>query len=79
VKYIIIKKKFEKALEYYDKALDLETDNVIILNNKALVLCKLNRLENSLGYYNKTLKLDSDNEYALEGREEVLKKIKNND
>ncbi|WP_156314594.1 hypothetical protein [Methanobrevibacter arboriphilus] len=57
----------------------METDNVIILNNKALVLCKLNRLENSLGYYNKTLKLDSDNEYALEGREEVLKKIKNND
>lgn len=57
--------RYEEALAYYDKALEIKPDERIVLNNKGIALDKLGRREEARACYNKaeliSMNLDIDN------------------
>ncbi len=47
--------KYQDAISYYDKALEINTTNTKVLYNKALALDQLGKIEDALSYYDKVL------------------------
>lgn len=58
------KEEYEDALYFYDKSLDIESDNISVLNSKSYVLNRLERYEESLKNIEKGLEID-DNHFSL--------------
>jgi len=58
--------RYEEALAYYDKALEIKPDERIVLNNQGIALDKLGRHEEARACYNKaeliSMNLDIDNQ-----------------
>jgi len=52
------KKDFQKALENYDKALELAPNDIVLLTEKANLLMDLERAEESVSIYDKILEID---------------------
>lgn len=52
------KEKFEAAMEYYDRALELETGNLWTLTCKASLLFEMNYYSESIELYSEIIKLD---------------------
>jgi len=65
-------KSWEKALEYYDKALEVNPENIIIWGNRGLILQELRRYDEALVCYDKVIENGntSDKKYlaALENK-----------
>jgi len=53
--------KFNDALEYFDKILVIDPNDVITLGNKGAALTQLNRHEEAIVLYNKALEIESTN------------------
>ena len=70
-------KEFEKALECFDKQIDLKEDSTV-LGLKALALMDLNRLDEALIYISKSLELDSSNWEAWVTKAEIFKRLNKN-
>ena len=50
--------KYDEAIVYYDKALEIKPNDVDALNNKGLALYNLERYEEAITYYEKALEID---------------------
>jgi tetratricopeptide (TPR) repeat protein len=64
----------ERAMEIYDKALQLDPDHKYALNNKGYTLNLLNRYQDAISYFDKAIKLDQNFAYSYNNR--GLAKIK---
>ncbi|NPE08048.1 MAG: tetratricopeptide repeat protein [Asgard group archaeon] len=67
------KNKNEKAIEYFDRVIAVESENTMAWNNKGVALRKLGKIEDALNCYNKALSIDSDLSRALLNKARALK------
>ena len=70
---ILYKKgKYKEALEYFDKALEIDPTNVNVLISKGTVFLNQNKYTNSLECFDKALEIDPYYVYALNNKGNVL-------
>jgi tetratricopeptide (TPR) repeat protein len=67
--------RYEEALQAYDRALELNPDDSIVLNNKGLELDKLGRCEEALQAYDRALELNPDYYDAWHNKGVALHKL----
>ena len=60
--------KYEEALQYFDKALQLEKEEPLTLNNRGFTRYKLNDLTGALEDINKSISLYPSNAFAYKNR-----------
>jgi tetratricopeptide (TPR) repeat protein len=60
--------RYTDALDAFDKALELDKDEPVVLSNKAYALLKLGRDEEAMTTVNRSLRSDATNAYALRTR-----------
>ncbi|WP_331377238.1 tetratricopeptide repeat protein [Rickettsia rhipicephali] len=68
--------KYELAIEFFNKAIELNPKFSKIYNNKGLTLGKLGQYRLVLDAYNKALELDSINSEIQNNQKRLLKLIK---
>jgi len=64
--------RYDEALQYFDKAIDLEPDNAEYWNNMGVTLYKLSRYEDVLKCFDKAIDLEPDIAEYLEKKGDVL-------
>lgn len=62
------KDDYELAQSFYDRALEIDQDNVGVMINKAFVLKRRGKIETALDLLNHTISISPDNERALYNR-----------
>jgi tetratricopeptide (TPR) repeat protein len=67
--------KYEEALEYYDKALEIDSEYVSGYNLKGVVLDRLKRYNEALTCYNRALELDQNYIHAWHNKGLTLAKL----
>lgn len=67
------KNRNERAIEYFDRVIAVESDNTMAWNNKGVALRKLGKIEDAINCYNKALSIDSDLSRALLNKARALK------
>lgn len=71
-------KKYDNALECFNKHLEADSKNSIVLGLKALALMDLNRLDEALIYISKSLDIDSSNYEAWATKGEIFRRLNKN-
>jgi tetratricopeptide (TPR) repeat protein len=69
--------KHKEALQYLDKALELDPNNVFAISNKGFALHNMGKHKEALQYLDKALELDPNNDVILRNKKLVQEKIKN--
>ena len=69
---LLQEEKFEKALPYLDKILEVQPNNVPILLNKGSVLIALDRSNESITYFDRLLKIEPNNIKGLASKAAAL-------
>ena len=72
---LLQEERFEEALPYLDKILEIDPNNVSILLNKGSVLIALDRSNESLTYFDRLLKLEPNNIKGLTSKAAALANI----
>jgi superkiller protein 3 len=70
---------YPKAVEYYEKALKINPDQLSVLNNMAVVYLEQNDFNNAKKYYEKAIKVNPDYSPAYTGLAGVYKALGNTD
>ena len=60
----------------YDNSLNINPNNVLVLNNKAILLIKLKRYNEALSILNEVLNIDENNITAIENKEKIKQSAK---
>ena len=55
---LLVKKNYEQAIQYYDKALERDPNNIDTLYNKGSALFFLGKYEDAIQQYDKILEID---------------------
>jgi tetratricopeptide (TPR) repeat protein len=71
----LLNSDFNRALDYYDRAIALEPDEPSHHNNKGGALARLQRFDLALEAYEECLKLDAEHNTAKEARQKLLIKM----
>ena len=58
--------KYNEAIEYYDKALEIDPENAEALNNKGVALDDLGKYNEAIEYYDKVLEIDPKHADSIE-------------
>ena len=58
--------KYEEAIEWYDKVLKIDPNDVNALNNKGLALNNLGKYQEAIEWYDKALEIDPNVCYCFE-------------
>ena len=66
---------YKQALKCYDKAIQLNPNNLQILGRRGRILEKIQNYDQALACYNKVIQLKADNEWAWSRRGRVLEKL----
>ena len=66
------KHKYDEAIQYFDKVLEINPKNVDALNNKAAALIKLAKYDEAIQYLDKILEIDPKNAVALSNKKTVI-------
>ena len=69
-------KRYDEALNHYDKAIHLKPDYAQAWNNKAITLQELKRYEEALNHYDKAIQLKPDYNEAWYNKGNTLKELK---
>lgn len=69
------RKEYDNALECFNKHLEADSKNSIVLGLKALALMDLNRLDEALIYISKSLDIDSSNYEAWATKGEIFRRL----
>ena len=69
--------KDEEALKYFDKALEIDPENVAAWNNKCVAFYRLGKNEEALKCIDKALEIDPNSEGLKRCREGVLLALRN--
>ena len=72
---LLQEEKFEKALPYLDKILEVQPNNVPILLNKGSILIALDRSNESITYFDRLLKIEPNNIKGLASKAAALANI----
>ena len=75
---LLKEKKFEEALFYLDKILEIDPNHTTSLLNKGSALIELDRSEEALTYYDRLLAIDPDNIKGLTSKAAALANIGEN-
>jgi tetratricopeptide (TPR) repeat protein len=67
--------KHKEAMEYYDKALEIDPKNAMALSNKGSALYKLGKHNEAMEYFDKALEIDPKNAMALSNTGWALYKL----
>jgi superkiller protein 3 len=67
--------KINEAIEYFDKALEIDPKNIIAILSKADALQKLHHYDESLQYFDKALEIDPKNMEILKNKGFLLQRI----
>ena len=67
--------QLDRAISFFDKALDIEPDRPDILTSKGEVLVNQENFEEAISYFNKALELDPNNLNAFTGKGNALAKL----
>jgi tetratricopeptide (TPR) repeat protein len=68
--------KYKEAIEYYDKALEIDPKFALTLYNKGNALYHLGKYNEAIECYDKALEIDPKNAYALNNRDISFNKLK---
>ncbi|MCK4428770.1 MAG: tetratricopeptide repeat protein [Candidatus Aenigmarchaeota archaeon] len=68
-------KSYDRAIKYFDKALEIDSSRVDVWNNKGCVLGELRDYEEALKCYNKALEIDPDYKVAHYNKKKVLNRL----
>jgi len=71
--------KYEDAISYCDKALEIDPNNIDALNNKAMALSDLGRYEEAISSYDRALEIDPNDGNALHNKGIALGKLGKNE
>lgn len=52
-------KDYSNAINYYEKGIEINSNDCDILNNYGVALAKINKIEEAKKYFNKALKINS--------------------
>ncbi|MFO7868945.1 MAG: tetratricopeptide repeat protein [Bacteroidales bacterium] len=66
--YLVTKKEYKKAIEYFDKALVKNPREAYALNNRGFAYFKLHKYAKALDDVNQSIKLQPDNSFAYKNR-----------
>ena len=66
-------KQYNKALEAYDRAIAIDSQNAFAWFNRGLALSRLGRYDEAIDSYDKGLAIDPDNTQAIRQRQQTLK------
>ena len=69
------RKKYEKAIECYDKALEINPNYAEAWNNKGVALSKLRRYEEAIECFNRALKINQNDAEAWNNKGNVLDEL----
>ena len=72
---LLKEERFQEALPYLDKILEVQPNNVPILLNKGSVLIALDRSDESITYFDRLLKIEPDNIKGLTSKAAALANI----
>jgi tetratricopeptide (TPR) repeat protein len=64
--------KYNEAIEYYDRALEVDPNYVNVLNDKSNALYYLGKYNEAIKYYDRALEVDPQHVNALSNREKLL-------
>ena len=67
--------KYDEAITYYDKILEIDPNNVDALINKGVALGNLDKYNEAISYFDKVLEIDPNNVYALNNKGTSLIKL----
>ena len=70
-------KQYEKAINDYNKAIDLNPDYVSAYNNRGTAYFSLGEFEKAIEEYDKAIELDPNNSYAIKFKKIILELKKN--
>ena len=73
------KANFTKAIEFYEKAIEIKPDFALAWNNKGVTLDDLNRLDEALKAYEKTIEIKPDDVKAWDNKGVTLGKLDRHD
>ncbi len=65
---LYLKEKYEKSIEKYSKALEIDPDNVNVLNNRGLSQAALKNISLAFSDYNRALSINPNNSEVLHNR-----------
>ncbi len=71
----MVLKKYEEALFSYDRALEVDADNYMILFNRGNVLFHLKMYKEAVTSYSKALEINPDDEDAWNNRNVALRNL----
>lgn len=67
--------KYDEAITYLDKILEIDPKNISALNNKGGILIKSGNYSNAINYFDEILKIDEYNTQALNNKAIALSKL----
>jgi tetratricopeptide (TPR) repeat protein len=67
--------KYDEAIEYYDKAMEIDPKYVLVLNNIGSVLDKLGKYNEAIEYYDKAMEIDPKYVLVLNNKRLALEKL----
>jgi tetratricopeptide (TPR) repeat protein len=70
-------RKKKKALEPYDKALELDPNDIMSLNNKGVELSRQKRYKDAMECFDKIVEIDSEDVIVLNNKKVLEKFVKN--
>lgn len=65
--------KYKNAIDYYDKVLEIDHDNIKALINKGNSLTSIGKYKEAIGCYDKTLEIEPENIKADFNKKVILK------
>ncbi|MDE1769032.1 MAG: tetratricopeptide repeat protein [Thaumarchaeota archaeon] len=68
--------KYEDAIIWYDKAIEINSNDDTLLDNKGIALSTLGKYEESIIWFDKALKINPDHANALKQKEIALENLK---
>ena len=69
-------RKYKQAIEWYNKALAIDSEDVSALRQKGWALYKLGKNKQAIEWYNKALAIDPNNVIALDSKGEILMNLR---
>ena len=64
--------RYDEAIQYYDKALQIDPNDTVALNNKGVALSDLDRYDEAIQNYDKALQIDPNYTDALNNKGNAL-------
>ena len=67
--------QYEEAISWYDKALEIDPENAVVLYYKGIILSNLGRYEEAIFWYDRAIAIDPTHIGALYERRVAMEKI----